>query len=416
MAAVAHAVTTKRFRDGTDRLVPPAQTLERIRPMLPAMGITRLANVTGLDIIGVPVVMACRPNSRALAVAQGKGLTLDAAKASAAMESIESYHAERIELPLVLGAAAELAGRRPLIDAAALPSSGNRPFQRDRPLLWVRGTDLVRDEPVWVPFDVVHTDFTHGARLGHGMFDIGSNGLASGNHLLEATSHAICEVVERDASALWSLRPPEARQETRLDLDTVDDPGCRTVFDRLAAARFAVAVWETTSDVGLPCFGCEIMEDPRRAAMPLYGNRGYGCHPRREIALLRALTEAVQSRLTQIAGSRDDVYRSEYQRTRDPRSLDSVWRTVTGRPGTLDFHRVPSFPLPSFDADVALEIELLRGIGVDRVAVVDLTRPEFDIPVVRVVVPGLETFPSASRYRPGPRGLAVRAALTEGSR
>jgi len=52
------------------------------------MGITRVANVTGLDHVGIPVVMACRPNARGLAVSQGKGLTLDAAKASAVMESI----------------------------------------------------------------------------------------------------------------------------------------------------------------------------------------------------------------------------------------------------------------------------------------------------------------------------------------
>ena len=64
------------------------------------MGITRIANVTGLDTIGIPVVMVCRPNSRSVAVSQGKGLTLAAAKASGVMESVEGYHAEHIALPL----------------------------------------------------------------------------------------------------------------------------------------------------------------------------------------------------------------------------------------------------------------------------------------------------------------------------
>ena len=83
----------KGFRLGTHRAIDPRETIERIRPHMAAMGITRVANVTGLDRIGIPVVMVCRPNSRSLAVAQGKGLDLDAAKASGLGESIEAYHA-----------------------------------------------------------------------------------------------------------------------------------------------------------------------------------------------------------------------------------------------------------------------------------------------------------------------------------
>ena len=62
------------------------------------MGITRIANVTGLDRIGIPVVMVCRPNARSIAVSQGKGLDMDAAIVSGLMESAELYHAEQIEL------------------------------------------------------------------------------------------------------------------------------------------------------------------------------------------------------------------------------------------------------------------------------------------------------------------------------
>ena len=61
---------------GTHRLVAPNATLERVRPFMAVMGITRVANVTGLDTIGIPVVMVVRPNSRSLAVSQGKGLNL----------------------------------------------------------------------------------------------------------------------------------------------------------------------------------------------------------------------------------------------------------------------------------------------------------------------------------------------------
>jgi YcaO-like protein with predicted kinase domain len=401
---------TKGYRHGTDRLVPPSETLQRLGPLLPAMGITRVANVTGLDHIGVPVVMACRPNSRSLAVAQGKGLTLDAAKVSAVMEATESYHAERITLPLVLGSYDELRDSHPLVDAWRLYAGLSGPFARDRPLLWIQGRDLACDQPVWVPYDVVHTDFTVGARLSRSMFDTTSNGLASGNHLLEATSHAICEAIERDATALWQQLPQQERRATRVDLDTVDDAGCREILDRLAAARVAVAVWETTSDVGVPAFNCQIAEDPDRAVMPLYAAEGHGCHPRREIALLRALSEAVQSRLTFIAGSRDDMFRSEYERARDRRALEQGWAVITATRGERRFREAPTFEYETFDEDVALELARLRAAGLDQVVVVDLTRPDIGIPVVRAVVPGLECYTSAERYRPGARALARRAA------
>ena len=60
------------------------------------MGITRLGNITGLDRIGIPVAIAVRPNSRSVSVAQGKGLEMPQAMASALMEACETFHAEQI--------------------------------------------------------------------------------------------------------------------------------------------------------------------------------------------------------------------------------------------------------------------------------------------------------------------------------
>src|SRR5574342_31348 len=98
----------KAYRAGTHRTVAPTETLARVRPLMPAMGITRIANITGLDCLDIPVVMVCRPNARSIAVSQGKGLTLDAAKASGLMEAVETFHAESITRPLILGTAREL--------------------------------------------------------------------------------------------------------------------------------------------------------------------------------------------------------------------------------------------------------------------------------------------------------------------
>lgn len=63
----------KAFVRGTQRLVSPAETLARVLPYVRAMGITRIADVTGLDFVGIPVVMVCRPNGRSISVAQASG-------------------------------------------------------------------------------------------------------------------------------------------------------------------------------------------------------------------------------------------------------------------------------------------------------------------------------------------------------
>ena len=54
----------KRFRNGTHRTIDPAATLARVVPLAPRMGITRIAVLTGLDVLGIPVAAAVRPNSR----------------------------------------------------------------------------------------------------------------------------------------------------------------------------------------------------------------------------------------------------------------------------------------------------------------------------------------------------------------
>src|SRR5262252_4561385 len=104
--AAGHAA--KAYRLGTHRAFTPEQTVARVRPLLARFGITRVANLTGLDRTGVPVVMVCRPNARSSAVFHGKGIDIAAAKASGLMESIETWHAEHMQLPLRLGSFNEL--------------------------------------------------------------------------------------------------------------------------------------------------------------------------------------------------------------------------------------------------------------------------------------------------------------------
>jgi YcaO-like protein with predicted kinase domain len=358
-----------------------------VRRFFPAMGITRVADITGLDIIGLPVVTVCRPNSRAVTVSLGKGLDLAAAKASGVMESIEAFMAERLTRPLVLGSVNDLRSSHPLVDVDLLPRTTDSLYHPDAPILWIEGRELFTGTPRWVPYEMVHTAYTLPRPTGTGCFIATSNGLASGNHLLEAISHAICETVERDAATLHSVRAPEDTASRRVDPRTVDDPGCGEALGRLDRAGLSVAIWDITSDVGIPAFICRIGERRQPPVVTADDAEGMGCHPDRNVALLRALTEAAQSRLGFISGARDDP--SGWDHADGTDQEPSTAPEVAGE-AVRDFTTIPMFDGDSLDDDVAWELAALRSAGISEVVAVDLTHEDFGIPVVRVIVPGLE--------------------------
>ncbi len=399
---------SKGFLESTHRLVPPETTLRRVQPFASVMGITRIANVTGLDNIGIPVVMVCRPNSRSISVSQGKGYDLVSAKVSGLMESVESFHAERVSHPLKLCSLEDLRYTEAVVEVDRLPRLSDSKFTPFERILWVEGEDLLSGSTRWVPYEMVHLDYTLPLPSGHGCFQASSNGLASGNHFLEATIHAICELIERDAVTLWHQMEASEREATRVDLNTVRDARCRNLLDKFAQAGVLVAVWEVTSDIGLPVFLSRILQEDSGLSNTVRPAAGMGCHLVREVALLRALTEAAQSRLTFIAGARDDMPRQGYEQFLDPKTYE-IWRnamapTASGR----SFLDAPSYHGRSFDEDLRLQLDRLKSVGIDEVVTVDLTKPEFKIPVVRVIIPGLEGLDSSARYVPGKRLRRLR--------
>jgi ribosomal protein S12 methylthiotransferase accessory factor len=402
-------LTAKRFKRGTHRVSSPEETRSRVLPLLAPLGITRVANVTGLDVIGIPVVAVYRPNSRSLSVAQGKGTSLVAAEVSGIMESLEFFHAENVSEPLLFGSYEQLRYVHDLIDPALLPKNEVGRFSSDYKLHWIRGVDLVAEAARWVPYELVHTDFTLPLPQGSGCFPMTSNGLASGNHLWEAVSHGLSEVVERDAATLFSLLAPEQRAARRVDPESVDDAECRTLLQAYERAGVKVALFDMTSDTQIAVFRAVIADRELDPARPLAPSTGTGCHPSRNIALSRALTEAAQARLTVIAGSRDDLPRERYDDAADLTRLHRERERIMNGMPRRSFAAAPTFEGESIGEDVAWQKERLLEAGVQSIVVVDLTKPEFGIPVARVLVPELEPARDVPGWVPGRRAHAAIA-------
>ncbi len=390
----------KRYVLDTHRLRDPEQTLEIVKPLLSDMGITRIANLTGLDRIGLPTVMVTRPNSRSVAVSLGKGLSLSAAEASGVMEAIESWHAERVQLPQRLARYSDLANETHVVDVSGLPRVTGGQFDPHGNMLWVQGCDLVADRACWVPLEMVDTDYTTAPVGGQAAFPRTTNGLASGNNVIEASCHAICELIERDATTLWHHMP----HATRLDPESVEDARCVKAMEMIVAAGLEIGLWNTTTDIGIASFRCVICEAGNQ---PGHIGIGDGCHPDRAIALLRALTEAAQTRLTYISGARDDLDPEEFTDQAKTDRGSYVRDLIDGAKAEDKFAECPTYETGAFEDDLDLLLQRLAAVGITQVVTVNLSRPDCEIAVVRAVVPGLEAPHDDPDYVPGPRARRI---------
>lgn len=387
------------------RVREPSHTLALVKPFLSRMGITRVANVTGLDRIGIPTVLVTRPNARSLSVSQGKGFSLGDAKVSGIMEAIELHLAETAALPLRLASYLALSTESAVADVERLPGYLRR-FEPEVPILWAAAREL-SGEPAFVPFDMVHADLTLPLAPVSGFFPLGSNGLASGNSLAEAVAHGLFELVERDSLALFYRMRPEQQLARRLLLTSVDDERCRVLLQRLEDAEMETAVWDITSDIGLPAFFCSIVESEVNPFHRVGQANGFGCHLDAAEALKRALTEAAQSRLTRIAGSRDDIQREDQEALRSETSIRNHQFTLRSHVPERRFEAIASYRHERLEDDIAFIRDRLAECGMEHVYYVDLSARELPVRVVRVVVPGLEGVPDIPGYVPGKRALAV---------
>jgi len=379
----------KKYKKDTHRAVPPEETLSRIESKMAAADITRVADITDLDRIGIPVFSSIRPTADdgAISVYNGKGATPEEAMASAMMEGIERYSAEVHDRELVKGRFSELSSDRNALnpDELILP----HPSDHDQSIQWTRGYDLVNGEEILVPASAVFHPlplFRDHAPL----FRTNTNGLASGNEIEEAIFHGLSEVIERDA---WSL--VETSRKTAPAITSPDNGMIGDLMNRFSDAEVSVQIRDMTSDIGVPTFAA--VSDDTLLKDPALLTIGMGTHTDAYVAMLRAITEVAQSRLTQIHGAREDTtvakFRTKigYERTK---RINKHWFGApdgTGA-GDRDFDSITSFESDDFLDDIGHIIKNLEGAGMDRVIVVDLTRSEIDVPVVRVIVPGLEVY------------------------
>lgn len=383
------------------RACSPGETLTRVSPFLHRLGITRLARQTGLDDIGIAVWCAFAPNAKAIVIAQGKGIDDEAARTSAAMEAVERSVATNPTCEHRITTRQRLKDAREAVDIIDILLSPHAPsIAIDEEVDWVCATDLLNNKPIWLPFDAVHLDCT----VTSPRYWQSSDGLASGNTRNEALLHAVLERVERDALTLWEMTPIAKRYKNVIDHASISQPALRDALGRVAQADLEIVLFDITTDMEIPCVFALLGPRDRPSSHSIRHvelTYGAGAATTPAVAAMRAITEAAQSRMTFIAGARDDLLPGIFSQ----RAELSMLQAMNSKP-SRSLSDLPALDSGSTERSLQTVLQRLQSKGIDKLYAVDLAPDWLPASVVKVFAPQLEN-PDGERHRRfGPRALS----------
>lgn len=387
---------------GTHRVIAPKKTIEINEDKLKIAGITRIADITDLDRIGLPIYTAIRPTAEdgAISIYGGKGITKDHAKASAMMEGFERYSAEKQDGDEVIVAnIKEISERGEYIDPVSLnlPKDFKKENIEEMQLEWSIAKDIISDEEFYIPTNAIYHPYLHDNQV-QSLFKSNTNGLASGNVLEEAILHGMLEVIERDA---WSIFELTHKNYAQIDLDSIESETVNDILEKFESEGIKIKLMDFTADVKIPTIAASADDTITKDAGLL--TLGMGTHLDPEVAILRALTEVAQSRATQINGAREDTVRADFAREAGYERMKRINKFYfRDEEEKIKLSDIENKSTSSITKDIEIVKNELMDNDIDKILYVDLTRPELDVSVVRVIIPEMELFaldPSRAGYR-----------------
>ena len=385
----------------------PETTLRHAKQWAATAGISEVTEITDRDVLGVPVYVSVRPQALGDTFTFGKGLHRVDAEVGAYMEALEYFFAEP-GMGRVLtrcGTARDVAGHEQADDVVLdfVPLL-QREVDLDAPLLLASVQDLESGDECSLPAELIYYP---APEVGQSLFGASTNGLASGNSPLEASIQALLELIERD---IWSFE--FIRRESRLVQVASLPDDVREIVERAVRNRLQLKVRTIPNDYGMPFFAAFVfdMNNPSRKTF----NGGWACDLDRHRALVRAVTEAAQSRLAFIHGGRraPQLRAAGFASDSQPLEANLVrqhMREVSDTRRQTPLTDIPDLVTAGSTLQQQLDavIERLRRVTHKPIYRAVYTPPEAPLQVVRLVVPLLENF-KETRVRVGRR---LKAAI-----
>lgn len=387
-----------KYFEGTHRIISPKETIAKYEDKIKIAGITRVTDITDLDRVGIPVYSAIRPTSEegSISVYSGKGLTKEHAHASAIMEGFERYSGEKQTQDITeIGTIEEVENP---IDLESLNLDKNITNLDEIKLEWTKSIDIISEKEFSVPSNgIFHPYTTNNSQT---LFKSNTNGLASGNNLEESILHGIFEVVERDA---WSIFELTKKNKKEIPKESIDSELINPLLDKFKKESIDIKLLDITADINIPTIAA--ISDDTLLKDPALLTLGVGTHLNPEIAVIRALTEVAQSRVTQIHGAREDTVRADFMRKAGYERMKRINKHYFGEEENfIDFNEIENKSTKSVKEDILTSKKELQKADIKEILYTDLTRNELNIPVSRVIIPTLELY-SIDSNRIGKRFL-----------
>ncbi len=356
--------------------------------LLRRFGISRVGDVTGLDVIGVPVWFAVRPNSRGLSVSQGKGLIVEQARISAIMEAVEGAVAEETRQHVAaFGSLLDMRDKGvPIIPLETVGRVDLDVLDPRKERGWVKGLSIRQEGDVFAPYELVGMDFRVDFPWDRQAFRMSSQGLAAGFDYDHAVLHALLELIENDASVLLDTFETRAIAPQPAFIAAGTNRSLDSLVQRLMNIGMTPSFFDLTNGLDVPVVMATLPRPLQAQDGPTTRHAaGAACRPDFHGAALAALLEAIQSRLTDISGARDDLAPLRYQRDRAvAEPLSHSMRPVKNVPSDLYFAKGTG----SAPAWRQLASHLFAR-GIDDIYVFPLQTMVSGLHVVRVLASGL---------------------------
>ncbi|WP_298985835.1 YcaO-like family protein [uncultured Roseibium sp.] len=353
--------------------------LARLRPHLTSFGITRLADVTGLDRVGIPVVQAVRPLARSNAVNQGKGLTLAEAAVSATIEAVETYACETPEQIGDRASPNDVYGHAAAHNLSCHLASKASDEWAQEPIAFLRGIEPISQDIVSVPAALVSTDYTPSSIHALSPFIRSTTGLGGGASLEEAIQHGFLEVLER-ISTDQAMTTHGFFEKNRIVPETSADRCTARLISQVKDAGLLFAAFECTPVGRFPVVWVKLLDERASATSLPFAADGFACRPTLSAALRAALLESIQTRASVISGAREDITRSFYPRNPDDQLIAFERRQMGKRSG-----QNPSFVGKNSPVRMKDFAEALAEAGLTAAIVPVLALKDVPLFIVRIV-------------------------------
>ncbi|WP_206922545.1 YcaO-like family protein [Alicyclobacillus suci] len=365
----------------SSRVVKMDETFERINSIRDLIGISRIANISGMDRLGVPNYSSYVPDNQSgqITVFGGKGTSALEAKIGAIMESVERVCATHDFNRVFFNKLKNIHKGIRVLDPRDLIIHDEAQFLLDKLLDWVLAWELQSGEAVLIPACAAY----HLYRGEFKLFEDTSVGLASGNTYLEAILHGLLEVLERDSLSIAQI----SGNAPLVNLNSLPKE-LMDFVENVTNRNIELQIRYLPNEYRVPAFYAIGID--KEVSNVRYINAGIAAHPNPTIAIRQAVLEVCHSRGVITTGAREDLDQIDISVPYEEYLRSVLYMFIDDR---IDFDSIGDFPVfdDLWDEFNETKRRLLTA-GFFDLVFYDLTNPQYGVPVVRVIIPGMENW------------------------